>query len=77
MAGADGSSDYNKNNTEKLDIYEIYNASVTKVTLGGLKYYSSYTLTVKACREGHGDNCSTEVMVHQRTAPIGKIYYYY
>lgn len=52
-------------------IYQIVNASTTTYVLNDLKHYSSYTISLKACREGSGDNCSNEVIVYQRTAKIG------
>lgn len=52
-------------------IYQIVNASTTTYVLNDLKHYSSYTLSLKACREGEGENCSNEVIVYQRTAKIG------
>lgn len=54
-------------------IYHTVNASVTTYVVRELKHYSSYTISLKACREGNGDNCSNEVIVYQRTAKIGKI----
>lgn len=54
-------------------IYHTVNASITTYVVRELKHYSSYTISLKACREGKGDNCSNEVIVYQRTAKIGKI----
>lgn len=38
-------------------LYREVNASVFTLTLNRLKHYSYYSITVKACREGTGDNC--------------------
>lgn len=54
-------------------VYTAVNVSITKLVLRELKHYSSYTISVKACREGPKENCSNEVMVQQRTARIGKL----
>lgn len=51
-------------------IYKEVNASVLSVVINELRHYSSYTVSVRACREGEGDNCSNEVIAHQRTAKI-------
>lgn len=60
----------------KDNYYEYFfqevNASVLSVTMKNLRHFSSYTISVKACREGTGKNCSNEVIAHQRTGKIGK-----
>lgn len=57
-------------------IYQEVNASTLAVDLKELKHFSSYTISVRACREPepHDDklNCSTEVIAYQRTGKIGK-----
>lgn len=61
---------------KKLDYYEYIfqevNASVLSVVMKELHHFSSYTISVKACREGPGKNCSNEVIAHQRTGKIGE-----
>lgn len=54
-------------------IFKEVNASVLSVVMKQLRHFSSYTISVKACREGTGRNCSNEVIAHQRTGKIGKI----
>lgn len=54
-------------------IFQEVNASVLSVTMKELRHFSSYTISVKACREGTGKNCSNEVIAHQRTGKIGKM----
>lgn len=51
-------------------VYEEVNASITSLTLKELKHFSYYSVSVKACRDGPGDNCSNEVIAHERTAKI-------
>lgn len=53
-------------------VYQEVNASTLSFALKELRHYSAYTISVKACRAGDGDNCSNEVIVHQRTQKIGK-----
>lgn len=53
-------------------IFKEVNASVLSVVMTQLRHFSSYTISVKACREGPGRNCSNEVIAHQRTGKIGK-----
>lgn len=38
-------------------IYKEVNASVNTLTLTELKHFTYYSISVKACREGPGDNC--------------------
>lgn len=54
-------------------IFKEVNASVLSVVMKQLRHFSLYTVSVKACREGTGKNCSNEVIAHQRTGKIGKI----
>lgn len=46
-------------NTYYTYLYREVNASVFTLTLNQLKHYSYYSITVKACRDGEGDNCGT------------------
>lgn len=48
-------------------IYQAVNVSVTKFVLRELKHFATYTIVVKACREGPNDNCSNDVIVSERT----------
>lgn len=58
------------------DYYEYYyeevDVNTTVFLLKDLKHYSSYSIYVRACREGKDDNCSNESIIQQRTARIGK-----
>lgn len=58
------------------DYYEYYYAEIdvntTVFLLKDLKHYSSYSISVRACREGSRDNCSNESNIQQRTSRIGK-----
>lgn len=53
-----------------ITIYKEVNSTITTFSLKELKHFSLYTISVKACRDGKGDNCSNEVITHQRTAKI-------
>lgn len=50
--------------------YQEVNASVFTLTVEKLKHYTFYSVSVKACREGDGDNCGNEVIAYQRTGKI-------
>lgn len=58
------------------DYYEYYydeiDVNTTVFLLKDLKHYSSYSIYVRACREGKNDNCSNESIIQQKTARIGK-----
>lgn len=43
-------------------IYKEVNASVTTLTLTELKHFTYYSISVKACREGPGDNCGMNIV---------------
>lgn len=51
-------------------IYEEVNATVLSFTLKNLRHFTFYTVSVKACREGKGDRCGTEIMAYHRTEKI-------
>ncbi|XP_055327050.1 insulin-like receptor [Sitodiplosis mosellana] len=51
-------------------MYRIMNASFSTLYLSELKHYSYYSIAVKACREGTGENCGDEVIVYQRTGKM-------
>lgn len=57
-------------------IYEEINATTQSVTLRELRHFSSYTISVRACRESEpndeSSNCSTEVIAYQRTGKMSK-----
>lgn len=53
--------------------FKNLSASTTSFLLKGLKHYTTYSVSVKACRnqsEGEGEFCSNEVKVYQSTLPI-------
>lgn len=56
-------------------IYKQVNASVRSITLKDLRHFSSYTISIRACRaaevENPEPNCSNEVISYQRTGKIG------
>lgn len=56
-------------------IYKEINASVQTVTLSELRHFTSYTISVRACREpeimDEKQNCSVEIIAYQRTGKIG------
>ncbi|XP_031636037.1 insulin-like receptor isoform X2 [Contarinia nasturtii] len=56
--------------TYYIYVYREVNASVFSLTLDKLKHYSYYSITVKACREGEGDTCGTDMIAYQRTGKI-------
>lgn len=71
-----------KNGTFYQRFYQEVNVSTLSFVIKDLRHYSMYTISVQACRESVPDdltysekieNCSTEVIVHQRTKKIGKI----
>lgn len=82
-------STVNKSNVEHIDteskkignyyeyVYKVINATGKNdsVLLTGLKHYSLYWITVKACREGINDverpNCSDVQQLEQRTSRSG------
>lgn len=51
-------------------IYEEVNATVLSFTLKNLRHFTYYTVSVKACREGKGDRCGTEIIAYHRTEKI-------
>lgn len=51
-------------------IYKEVNASVLSFTLKQLRHFTYYTVSVKACREGDGDRCGTEIIAYYRTEKI-------
>jgi CRISPR/Cas system CMR-associated protein Cmr1 (group 7 of RAMP superfamily) len=52
-------------------IYKEVNASVRSFVLSELIHYSTYSIEVKACREGPGElNCSNEAIATHRTQKI-------
>lgn len=53
-------------------IYEELSVNKTVFVLKELKHFSSYSISVRACREGKNDNCSNDIIIQQRTARIGK-----
>lgn len=58
------------NGTYYTEIYQTVNASTTSFTIDKLKHFTRYSISVRACREGTGDNCSTEVITHITTKKI-------
>lgn len=68
----------NEDTTSRMDptdkyyeyFYKEVNASVFTFTLTKLKHYTYYSISVKACREGEGDNCGNDKIAYQRTGKI-------
>lgn len=63
-------SKMDKANRSYTYIYEEVNATVTSFTLSKLRHFTYYTVSVKACREGSGERCGTEMMDYHRTEKI-------
>lgn len=52
--------------------FKAVSSNVTTITLKELKHFSAYTIHVKACREGEGENCSIETSTPVRTKKLGE-----
>lgn len=68
-----------KNNTYFIRVYKEVNVSTLSYVIKELRHFSTYKITVQACRESVPadfqekiENCSTAVIVNQRTKKIGK-----
>lgn len=63
----------NKNSSRDLDhgffeyIYAEINSTTTSFVMKDLKHFSSYVISVKACRDGGGDSCGSEAQITERT----------
>lgn len=64
--------------------YKEVNVSTLSYVIRDLRHFSLYQISVLACRESAPtdftekiDNCSTEVIVHQRTRKIGVYFFFY
>ena len=56
-------------------IYQVVNATTTMFVLRNVKHYSSYSISVKACRDRistkkDDDPCGNEAIIHQRTSKM-------
>lgn len=67
-----------KNLNDRDGFVKKVDANTTSYLLTGLKHYTYYQISVRACRSNeNGDqdekvkNCSNEVIIHQRTRKIG------
>lgn len=70
LAVDDTASKKDKNDEYYTYIYEKVNASVLTFSLKQLKHFTYYSISVKACRAGEGDNCGNEMIAYQRTGKI-------
>lgn len=59
----DRESTMDPTNTHYTYLYKEVNASVSTLTLNDLKHFAHYSISVKACREGDGDNCGMLLMI--------------
>lgn len=55
--------------------YQEVDVPTTTLRIPDLKHFSIYTISIIACREGKGANCSTEVIMTHRTEPKPKADY--
>lgn len=69
------------NGSYHIRVYKEVNVSTLSYVIEKLRHFSSYKITVQACRESVPadiqekiENCSTAVIVNQRTKKIGRFY---